>query len=73
MLENEKYRVIDPYLQEEEMTKLGLSIAVFFLWLVLIGILAVLFLVSYNILKNMMQARNKDFAVYRSVGVLEKK
>lgn len=72
LLENEKYRVIDPYLQEEEMTKLGLSIAVFFLWLVLIGILAVLFLVSYNILKNMMQARNKDFAVYRSVGVLEK-
>lgn len=65
------YRVIDNYLMYEDLGRLGLSIASFFLWMVLIGILAVLFLVTYNILKNMMQSRNKDVAIYRSVGVTE--
>lgn len=42
------------------------------LWLVLIGILSIVFLVTYNVQKNVMNSRKKDFAVYRSIGISEK-
>ncbi len=64
-------RIIDSYLRYEGMEMLGTGIITIVFWVLLIGIMSVLFLVTYNILKNMMQARNKDFAVYRSIGVSE--
>ncbi len=68
---SDEIRVIDNYLQFEHIAKLQTGIVIVLFWVLLLGIMSVLFLVSYNILKNMMQSRNKDFAVYRSVGVSE--
>lgn len=64
-------RVIDPYIRLEYLTQIQNGAIMIVFWGLLIGIMSVLFLVSYNILKNMMQARNKDFAVYRSIGISE--
>lgn len=65
-------RIIDNYLQYEHFNLLQSGIFLIISWFALVGIMMILLLISYNVLKNTMQSRNKDFAVYRSVGVSEK-
>lgn len=68
----DKYQIIDSDLIEEEEMKFVRGILLFFLWILLLGILQVIFLVTYNVQKNIMETKKTDFAVYRSIGIKEK-
>lgn len=71
-INNDTYRVMDDFLEyEKELEFISKTLLIFY-WVILIIILSVIFLVMYNIFKNVMETRKKDFAVYRSIGISEK-
>lgn len=70
-IDQDKYQIIDGYLKSENEMGFVVGIFVIVQWLLLIGILSIVFLVIYNISKNVMESRKKDFSVYRSIGVSE--
>lgn len=70
-IDTNKYQVIDSYMAIEHELNFIIGTILLFLWLVLIGILQIIFLVLFHVQKNMMEARKKDFGVYRSIGINE--
>ena len=70
-IDAKKYQVVDLdtiYMKELEIVRATMSI---FLWVVLLFIIQIIFLVSYNAQKNIMETKKQDFAVYRSIGINE--
>lgn len=71
-INNDTYQVIDNGLIFEQQIEFIRGTILLLMWMVLIGILSVIFLAIYQIQKNVMETRKKDFAVYRSIGISEK-
>lgn len=66
------YQVIDEASIFEKQFEFIRGTILLIMWAILLGILAIIFLVIYHVQKNMMENRKKDFAVYRSIGISEK-
>lgn len=70
-IDENKYQIVDRSIIDNQGMKVIIGFLTLFFWAILILVLQVLFLVLYQIQKNMMESKKKDFSVYRSIGINE--